>query len=125
MEYASTVWNPIDPATLILKLEMVQQKSICWICCNCKKYVSVTKLRQPLGMKTLETRHSVAQLNMFHELIDSKSRFGKTTFLLASNSLILNLHHCLASLNHILHLYFHKYKDYRPAYQKTLQIFKI
>ena len=71
LEYDLTVWIPNDQTIPISKLEMVQQKSIHWICCYWKKDVSVTKLRHSLGMKTLETRLLVAQLKMFHSLIDN------------------------------------------------------
>ena len=62
LEYASTVWNPVNQVTLISRLEMVQNKSIRWICSNWRKDVSVTKLRSSLQMKTFETRRSIAQL---------------------------------------------------------------
>ena len=74
LEYALTVWNPVDQTTLISKLEMVQRKSIRWICCNWKNVVIVTKLRHSLGMKALETRRSVAQLKIFHDLIDNRKQ---------------------------------------------------
>ena len=69
IEYASSVWNPINQTTLISRLEMVQRKSIRWIFSDWKRDVSVTNLRQSLGMKTLETRRTIAQLKTFHELI--------------------------------------------------------
>ena len=56
---------------------MVQRKSICWIFCNWKNDVSVTKLRHSVGMKTLNTRRSVAQLKMFHDLIDNTNQVCK------------------------------------------------
>ena len=72
-----TLWNSINQTTLISKLEMVQQKLIHRICCNLKKDVSVTKFRHLLGMKTLETRRSVAQLKMFHNLIHNTKQVHK------------------------------------------------
>ena len=77
LQYTSTVWNPIDQTTLISKLEMVQRKSICWIWYNWKNDVSITKLGHSLGMKTLDTRVSVAQLKMFHNLIDNTKQVRK------------------------------------------------
>ena len=56
---------------------MVQRKSMNWICCNWKNDVSVTKLRHSLGIKTLEARRSVAQPNMFHNLIDNTKQVRK------------------------------------------------
>ena len=69
IEYASSVWNPINQTTLISRLEMVQRKSIRWICSDWRRVTSVTSLRESLGMKTLETRRTIAQLKMFYDLI--------------------------------------------------------
>ena len=56
---------------------MVQRKLIHWIFCNWKNDVSVSKLRHSLGMKTLNTRRSVAQLKTFHDLIDNTNQVCK------------------------------------------------
>ena len=79
LEYASTVWNPIDQPTLIEKLEMVQRKSIRWICSKWQRDVSVTNLRQSLNMKTLEHRRKTSQIKMFHELIHGTKQISKDT----------------------------------------------
>ena len=103
--------------TLISKLEMVQRKSIHWVCCNLINDVSVTKLRHSLGMKTLENRCSVGQLKMFHDIIDNTKQVRKDILPVhQSVALTLYLNHCLVLLNHI-------YFFFLPTSSKTMQQF--
>ena len=72
---------------------MVQQKLICWICWNRKKYVNVTKLRHLLIMKTLET--------MF-EGTDNTKQVHKDILPVCQHCTDIEFKPFLVLLNHIL-----------------------
>ena len=69
MEYANTVWDPVENQTLTQKIEMVQRKSIRWICRNWKSDVSPDDMRKSLKLETLETRRSKSKLEMLFDII--------------------------------------------------------
>ena len=116
LEYASTVWNPVNQVTLISRLEMVQNKSIRWICSNWRKDVSVTKLRSSLQMKTLETRRSIAQLKMFHDLIYSSKCVQKDILPKRHKSLNQSMDVSSPTLYHFSHIW----SKSGTVYQKIL-----
>eukprot|EP00111_Clytia_hemisphaerica_P008772 TCONS_00025656-protein len=64
VEYANTVWDPTDNQSLTQKIEMIQRKSIRWICREWSSEVSPNDLRKSLKLETLETRRSKSKLKM-------------------------------------------------------------
>ena len=77
LEYASSVWSPINQISLIRKIEMVQHKAVCWICSNWDRGASVSNMEASLCMKKLENRQSIAQLKMMRELITGEKQICK------------------------------------------------
>ena len=69
LEYASSVWSPVNQISLIRKIEMVQHKAVRWICSNWDREASVSNMEASLCMKKLENRRSIAQLKMMRDLI--------------------------------------------------------
>jgi len=71
VEYACTVWDPVDNQSLIHKIEMVQRKSLRWICNDWRWDTSPTTLRKSLQLETLECRRSKAKLKMFFYIMNN------------------------------------------------------
>ena len=69
LEYASTVWDPVDNHNLESKIEMVQRKALRWIYNSWSYDVSPTILRKRAELKTLQERRSIAKLKMLHEIV--------------------------------------------------------
>ena len=68
IEYATTVWDPVNNNKLKNQLEMVQRKSARWICNKWQYSESPTLMIKELNLKTLEQRRKINQLAMLYEL---------------------------------------------------------
>ena len=69
VEYACTVWDPVENQSLIKQVEMIQRKSIRWIMNEWSYDISPNELRKSLKMETLECRRYKAKLNMLNDIV--------------------------------------------------------
>ena len=72
VEYASSVWNPVNNSSLTKKIESVQRKSLRWIYKKWSYTVSPTDLQKQSGLSTLESRRESSRLKMFYDLFYKK-----------------------------------------------------
>ena len=72
MEYACTVWDPVENQSLIKQVEMIQRKSILWIMNKWSYNISPNELRKFLKMETLECRRSKTKLNMLNDIVSGR-----------------------------------------------------
>lgn len=77
LEYASTVWDPMENETLKSKIEMVQRKCLRWIFNSWQRTVSPTSLRETAKLKTLNERRSVARIKMLYEIHHKSKQVNK------------------------------------------------
>ena len=103
LEYASAGWNPTDQFTLISKLEVVQQKSVGWICWNWEPNWDTVWVQE-----LLRPNIWLHNWRCFMTSSTTQNRFAKASFLFAIVTLKLNFKHCLVSLNHVLCLSSHE-----------------
>ena len=68
LEYASTTWSPHTKID-IHKVEMVQRRSIRWICHSYSYYDSVTAMQSNLGLRSLERRRADASVIMLYKIV--------------------------------------------------------
>ncbi len=66
-EYAHTVWDPYQQ-NHINQIERIQRKAVRYVTSNYERQASVTEMRERLGWPTLQQRHCVARLTMFHKI---------------------------------------------------------
>lgn len=74
IEYACTVWDPVENLSLINKIEMVQRKSVRWICNDWRYETSPTSLRRSLHLDTLEGRRSRTKLKMLFDIMSNSKQ---------------------------------------------------
>ena len=67
LEYASTTWSPHTKKD-IHKVEMVQRRSVRWICHPYLYYDSVTAMQSNLGLRSLERRRADASVIMLYKI---------------------------------------------------------
>ena len=67
-EYGSTVWSPYIQSN-IYKIEMVQQKAICWTLSKYSPYETVTYMQLSLSWRSLEQRRADARLCMLYKIV--------------------------------------------------------
>ena len=68
LEYASTTWSPYTKKDTY-KVEMVQRRSIRWICNSYSNYDSVTAMQSDLCLRSLEQRRVDASVIMLYKII--------------------------------------------------------
>ena len=78
VEYASTVWDPIENESLIHQIEMIQRKSIRWIAREWGYDVSPDTIRKSLDLETLEFRRYKAKIKMLHDILSGRKFVDST-----------------------------------------------
>lgn len=68
LEYASTSWSPHTKKD-IHKVEMVQRRSIRWICHSYSYYDSVGRMQSNLGLRSLEQRRADANVILLYKIV--------------------------------------------------------
>ena len=75
VEYASSVWDPVENQSLTHQIEMIKRKSIRWICNDWRTEISPDKLRKSLerqlncSIETLQTRRTKSKLKMLFDIM--------------------------------------------------------
>ena len=77
IEYASSVWDPVNTTTLINKIEMVQRKSCRWIMNQWGQKFSPTQMIKKLSIKSLENRRKISKIKMLFD-IENRLKFVST-----------------------------------------------
>jgi len=72
IEYASTVWDPVENQSLVKKVEMVQRKSLRWILNQWNYEASPETMRKSLKMETLECRRTKSKIKMLNDITSNK-----------------------------------------------------
>lgn len=72
LEYAAVVWDPhLD--TLTKQIEMVQRRSVRFICNNYIRDASVTEMMKQTGLPTLKERRRQARLISFYQSVNGEN----------------------------------------------------
>ena len=69
LQYASTVWNPVNCIGLTKQLEQVQRKAARFVCCDWSWRSSPSKMIDELKWDSLEALRKRASLQMLHKII--------------------------------------------------------